>query len=159
MLVICLLALPTDPLQTTTTHPLQTTPTHPLQTTPTDPLQTTTTHPLKPTPTHPLQTTPTDPLSTTPTISKLERLIIRHIALEWKSIGIQLDIEVSVLNIIEADVYPRSVEQCCRTMFTRWLAGNEGTGEEPRDWRTVLKALKNAGYTTLVGDVERILFE
>ena len=92
-------------------------------------------------------------------MSELQQLIIRHIALEWQVIGVQLDIEVRVLNIIEADVYPRSVERCCRTMFTRWLAGDEGTGGEPRVWRTVLKALKNTGYMTLVGDVERILFE
>ena len=125
---------------------------------PTDPLQTTPTDSLQTTPTDPLQTTPTNPLQTTPTTSELQRLIVRHIAPEWQSIGTLLDIEVSVLNIIEAD-NPRSVERCFHTMFTRWLAGGEGTGEEPRVWRTVLKALKNAGYVTLVGDVEGILFE
>ena len=155
-LIACI--IPTDPLRTTPTDPVQTTPTYPLQTTPTNPLQTTPTDPLQTTPTDPVQTRPTDPLQTTPTISELQRLIVRHIAVEWESIGILLDIEVSVLNIIEAD-NPRSVERCCRTMFTRWLAGGEGTGGEPRVWRTVLKALKNAGYMTLVGDVERILFE
>jgi ankyrin repeat protein/GTPase SAR1 family protein len=141
-----LLTTPADPLETTPTSMLQ----YPLQTTPTDPLQTT--------PTDPLQTTPTDPFQTTPSMSELQQLIIRHIALEWQSIGLELDIEVSVLQIIEED-NPRSVERCCRTMFTRWLVCDEGTGGEPRVWRTVLKALKNAGYMTLVGDVERILFE
>ena len=100
----------------------------------------------------------TDPLLTTPTINELQRLIIRHIALEWQVIGLELDIEVSVLQIIEED-NPRSVERCCRTMFTRWLAHDEGTGGEPRVWRTVLEALKNAGYMALVRDVERTLFE
>ena len=63
-----------------------------------------------------------------------------------------------MLQIIEED-NPRSVERCCRTMFNRWLAHDEGTGGEPRVWRTVLKALKNVGYRTLVGDAERTLFE
>ena len=51
------------------------------------------------------------------------------------------------------------VDMCCRTMFTRWLSHVEGTGVAPRIWRTVLNALKNAGYISLVGDVERKLFE
>ena len=105
------------------------------------------------------KTTLTDPLSIQPTISELQRRIVRHIAPGWHSVGVQLDIEVSVLSIIESDVYPRSVEKCCCMMFTRWLAHDEGTGGEPRVWRTILKALKNAGYKILAGDVESILFE
>ena len=44
-----------------------------------------------------------------------------------------------------------------RTMFIVWLSYDEGGA--PRLWNTVLKALKNVGYTSLVGDVERTLFE
>ena len=134
---------PTGPLQITLTDRLRNTPTDSFQTTPTDPLQ----------------TQPTDPLLTTPTLHQLNRLIIRQIALDWYSVGLHLEIEVLTLQIIEADVHPPSVERCCRTMFTRWLSHDEGTGEAPRLWRTVLKALKNVGYTSLVGDVERTLFE
>ena len=105
------------------------------------------------------KTTLTDPLSIQPTISELQRCIVRHIAPEWHSVGVQMDIEVSVLSIIEADICPRSVEKCCCMMFTRWLAHDEGTGGEPRVWRTVLKALRNAGYKILAGDVESTLFE
>ena len=104
-------------------------------------------------------TTPTDPLLTTPTLHQLNRHIIRQIALNWYSVGLNLDIEVVNLQIIEADTLPPSVERCCRTMFTRWLSHDEGTGGAPRLWRTVLKALKDVGYTSLVGDVERVLFK
>ena len=160
----------TNPLPTASSDPLPTMLDEPLRTTPTDPLLNSSGDPLSrpskadsdPLPTtffDPLKTTPTDPLLTTPTINKLQQLLVQDIALDWFSVGLQLDIKVSVLNIIEADVYPRSVERCCRTMFTRWLACDEGTGGEPRVWRTVLKALKNVGYMALVGDVERTLFE
>ena len=98
-----------------------------------------------------------DPLLTTPIISELQRLVVQSIAPDWYTVGIHLEIETSLLDIIQAD-HPYSVEGCCCTMFTRWLACNGGTGEEPRVWRTVLKALKNAGHMTLVGDVERTLF-
>ena len=112
----------------------------------------------KPTPTDP-QITPTDPLLTTPTLQQLNQFIIQQIALDWYSVGLHLEIEVVNLQIIEADIHPPSVEKCCRTMFTRWLSHDEGTGGAPRLWRTVLKALKNVGYNSLVGDVERSLFE
>ena len=103
--------------------------------------------------------TPTNPLLTTPTLHQLNRLIIRQIALDWYSVGLHLEIEVVNLQIIEEDIYPPSVEKCCRTMFTKWLSHDEGTGGAPRLWRTVLKALKNARYNTVVEDVERELFE
>ena len=104
-------------------------------------------------------TTPTDPLLTTPTLNQLNRLIIRQIALDWYSFGLHLEMENLTLKIIEADVHPPSVERCCRTMFSKWLSHDEGTGGAPRLWRTVLKALKDAGYNTVVGDVERELFD
>ena len=104
-------------------------------------------------------TTPTDPRLTTPTIHQLNQIIIRQVAVDWYSVGLHLEIDVPTLKIIEADVYPPSVEKCCRTMFTRWLSHDEGTGGAPRLWRTVLKALKDVGYNTLVEDVERELFE
>ena len=94
-------------------------------------------------------------LQTKPILNEVNKLLIRHIAPDWYSIGLNLDIEVSVLKIIEADIHPPSVEKCCREMFGRWLIHNEGTGGEPRIWRTVLRAVKNAGYQTLVGDIEK----
>jgi hypothetical protein len=87
-----------------------------------------------------------------PTLNEINKLLIRHIAPNWYSIGLQLDIGVSVLRIIEVDIYPPSVEKCCREMFNRWLDHNEGTGGEPRLWRTVLRVVKNARYQTLIGD-------
>ena len=152
-----------DPLPTMLDDPLGITPTDPLQNTSGDPLSRPSiadSHPLPTASNDPLKTTPTgvDPLWSQPTIREIDRLIIRFIAPDWYTVGIQLEIETYLLDIIRAD-HPHSVEDCCRTMFTRWLRYDEGTGGEPRVWRTVLKALKNAGYKDLVGDVERTLFE
>ena len=104
-------------------------------------------------------TTPTNPLLTTPTLHQLNQLVFRQIALDWYSVGLHLEMEVLTLKIIEADVYPPSVEKCCRTMFSKWLSHDEGTGGAPRLWKTVLKALKDVGHIAVVGDVERVLFE
>ena len=98
-----------------------------------------------------------DPLQTRPTLDKINSLIVRQIAPDWYLVGQHLEIEVLTLNIIEAD-NPRSVEKCSRTMFTKWLSHDEGTGPAPRNWKTVLNALENAGCRSLAGDV-RTLFQ
>ena len=100
-----------------------------------------------------------DPLRTTPTLNKINDLIVQRIAVHWYPVGLHLEIEIHTLNIIEADVYPPSVEKCCLTMFNKWLSHEKGTGPAPRLWRTVLKALKEVGYNSVAGDVERTLFE
>ena len=105
----------------------------------------------------PLRTASDDPLLTTPTLHQLNQFLVRQVALDWHPVGLHLEIEALTLQIIEADIYPPSVEKCCRTMFTKWLAHDEGTGGAPRHWRTVLKALKIVGYTSLVEDMERTL--
>ena len=128
------------------------------QTTPTDPLQATSTLACQTTTTELLKTTTTDPLLTTPTLNELNHQVIPHVRLDWQSVGHHLEVDPSVMKVIDAD-YHDDVERCCRTMFTRWLSHDEGTGGAPRLWRTVLKALKNVGYTSVVGDVERTLFE
>lgn len=99
-----------------------------------------------------------DPLHGVPTLSQLDQYVIPDIAYDWERIGLHLSIKDSVLKIVEAD-NPHSVEKCCRAMFSRWLSCDTGTGEEPRQWRAVLIALKNAGYRTLVGEVEKTLFD
>ena len=132
--------------------------TDPIKTTPTEPLKTTPTEHLKTTPTNPFKTTPTGPLMTTPTLSGLNHQVIPRVCLDWQSVGYQLEVDLFVMEIIDDD-YHNDVEKCCRTMFTGWLSHDEGTGGAPRLWRTVLKALKNVGYTSVVGDLERTLFE
>ena len=146
--IVFLCFLPDSKLNTPTDH---------LQTTPTKQLETTPTSFLIATPTEPLQATPTDPLLTTPTLNELNRQVIPHICLDWQSVGHHLEVDPSMMKVI--DDYHDDVEKCCRTMLTRWLSHDEGTGGAPRLWRTVLKALKNVRYTSLVGDVERTLFE
>ena len=124
-------------------------PTDPLLTTSTFPVQTTSIEPLKSTPTESLKTTPTDPLLTTPTLNRLNCHVIPHVCLDWQSVGHHLEVHPSVMKVIDDD-YHNDVEKCCRTMFTRWLSHDEVTGGAPRLWRTVLKALKNVGYTVPV---------
>ena len=96
------------------------------------------------------------PLQATPTLHIMDTHVIRHIAPDWTQIAMYLGIEMSIWHVIEAD-NPRSVERCCHQMFSRWLANDTGTGDSPRTWKSVLIALRTAGYVTLVGDMEKLL--
>ena len=80
-----------------------------------------------------------------PTLKDLDRHVIPHIAADWSTVAIHLDIEASARDIIQAD-NPHSVERCCRQMFDKWLRHFQGTGRLPRKWESVSKVLTNAGH-------------
>ena len=104
----------------------------------------------------PGRTPEAEPLLTTPTLSKLNSDVIRYVAPDWELVGYHLGFENCLLGIIQAD-NPRSVERCCHQVFVKWLSHADGTGENPRTWRSVLLALRTLGYSSVVGDVERSL--
>ena len=49
----------------------------------------------------------------------LRRHIVAYAA-KWKDLGLQLGLDIDLLNVIYAD-YPHSVEICCRVMLSKWL--------------------------------------
>ena len=67
-----------------------------------------------------------------------------------------MGVENCILRIIGAD-YPHSVEKACLEMFNRWLSHREGTGDQPRIWKSVLMAVRTAGYKDLEQDIHRQL--
>ena len=48
------------------------------------------------------------------------------------------------MNIIEKDNRGSSAD-CMLDLVTRWLREDEGTGQLPRIWETVVKAVKDSG--------------
>ena len=101
---------------------------------------------------------PDDPILTTPTIEDLTRLVVPMIVgSDWYSIGCQLGMESSILKAIEPDNPLTGSTSTCGDVFSRWLSGVRGTGESPRIWKTVLIAIKDAGYPSIAEDVRRSL--
>ena len=94
------------------------------------------------------------PLQATPTLHILDTHVIQHIALDWNKVAENLEIDISILKAIETS-YPDNAKHCCYEMFSRWLDHVTGTGDSPRTWKSVLIALRTAGYTHLVGNMER----
>jgi GTPase SAR1 family protein len=96
------------------------------------------------------------PLQATPTLHILDTHVIQHTALDWNKVAENLEIDISILKAIETS-YPDNAKHCCYEMFSRWLDHVTGTGDSPRTWKSVLIALRTAGYVTLVGDMEKLL--
>ena len=78
--------------------------------------------------------------------------IIDRVAPKWKVVALSLHFEDNCIEIIEIDCHHQSVT-ACRTMFTRWL---EGCGREPKTWRTLIIALKEANLCTLAEELEKM---
>ena len=95
---------------------------------------------------------------TTPTIDDLTRLVVPRIdCKDWYSIGCQLGMESSILKAIEPENPLTGSTSTCRDVFSLWLFGARGTGESLRIWKTVLIAIKDAGYSSIAEDVRRSL--
>ena len=74
----------------------------------------------------------------------LNRYVIRKYAADWHDIGIELGLELSVLDIIENDHHQRSVASFQKTL-DKWLQLNT----DDATWRTLEVALTNVNRAKL----------
>ena len=61
------------------------------------------------------------------------------------------------MDIIEKDNRGRSAD-CMLHLVTRWVREDEGTGQLPRTWETVVMAVKGSApeHARLVGELARV---
>ena len=71
-----------------------------------------------------------------PSMKDLANQVIPTVCPMWRDIGLQLNLELSDLNVIEAD-HPKSVRDCCTIMFDKWLKQ-----DTKASWCTVLSACR-----------------
>ena len=74
----------------------------------------------------------------------INRYVTRKHAVDWKDIGIELDLKLSTLNIIESD-HPLKCESCFQAMIDKWI---ESTSENAT-WRALEVALTNVNRQKL----------
>ena len=89
-------------------------------------------------------------------LNKLEQLVVWRIAAQWYEVGVFLEVRAAVLDTIRAD-NPHSVRQACRAMFHEWLSRRPGTGEQPREWWSILSAVKETVGEKVAEEVERMI--
>ena len=92
------------------------------------------------------------------TLDHLKLLVVNQVASKWEGIALYLGMRQSVVEIVLKNI-PRNCERACREMFRRWLAGGENTGDKPRTWGTVLKALEENGYQDYADELRRGLMQ
>ena len=105
------------------------------------------------------------PTDTRPTLLQLTHLvtpsgktvrIIKSIAAQWKTVGIHMDFDPTghTIDLIGAD-HPLNHVACCTEMMQKWLGGSGR--QQPANWATLVRVLKNAGFSSLAGDVEQLV--
>ena len=62
---------------------------------------------------------------------------------EWRQFGIHLRVEPAILNVISCDNF--SVTSRMFQLLDKWLGHEDGTGDLPRAWHTVVQAVKHTG--------------
>ena len=81
--------------------------------------------------------------------------IIKHIAPEWKTVGIHLNFDPTgyTINTIEA-TNPLKPVACCTNMMMEWLGGK---GRQPATWVTLVEILRNAEFSALADELEQVV--
>ena len=81
--------------------------------------------------------------------------IIESIAAKWKVVGIHLDFDRTgnLLDVIGAR-HPLDPVACCTEMMMEWLGGR---GRQPANWATLVRVLRDAEFSVLAGELERVV--
>ena len=66
---------------------------------------------------------------------------------KWKHFGTYLRFDPAVMGMIETD--NRKSTDCMLDLVTKWVDKDEGTGDRPRTWETVVNAVKASGHKHL----------
>ena len=79
-----------------------------------------------------------------PRLTTLLNELTNRVAAKWEEIGISLQLESGLLEIIKED-YPNNCRACLREMLKEWMK----QVNPPPSWSAIIKAVKDAGYSSL----------
>ena len=80
--------------------------------------------------------------------------VVGEVKADWKILAYALGFSYSEVKAIDMDA--RNVKGACSDMLGMWL---EGQGKrEPRNWATLLEALKDIGHSELANEVYSKLY-
>ena len=79
--------------------------------------------------------------------------VIEYVTFKWKHAATQMYFEGHLINMIKRDSH-HQVDSACRDMFIKWL---DGVGRKPITWRTLIKALDEAGLSNVAQELDNII--
>ena len=90
------------------------------------------------------------------TKDKLLRLVGNKMDARWEEFAVFLPVEWNVIERVRRNNM-NNATLCFVEVTSRWLSGEDGTGECPRTWETVFDALKQTKLPLLVEEVKEAL--
>ena len=94
-------------------------------------------------------------LNTRPLLKDLYERVVPSVADKWRDIGVQLLhptlVDDRVLDVIAAD-HPHSVEECCKSMFEKWLET-----QKDASWKELLEVIKKIELHSIADKLEKEL--
>jgi hypothetical protein len=90
------------------------------------------------------------------TEANLWHLVGKKMHSRWKEFAVHLHVETRTTDVVYKQCLA-IVEECFKELTRRWLHSGDGTGDLPRTWETVFKALRLTGFPLLVEDVREAL--
>ena len=79
-----------------------------------------------------------------PRLTTLLFELINRVAAKWEEIGVSLQLEPGLLEIIKED-HPKDSRACLREVLKEWMK----QVEPPPSWSAIIKAVKDCGYRPL----------
>ena len=70
---------------------------------------------------------------------------------DWHHFGNRLRFDSTLIATIKAN--NRECTDCMLDLVTKWVNEDEGTGDLPRTWQTVVEAVKSAGHKQLAREL------
>ena len=82
--------------------------------------------------------------------------IVRELGIKvdarWRRFGIFLEVDPELLDAIHKSKLGNSSD-CMLDLVIQWVRGQEGTGDRPRTWDTVVDAVRGVGLEQLAVDI------
>ena len=84
----------------------------------------------------------------TPDLRDVHELVVTAVAANWERLALELGVKDCVIKIVSKD-HPNDCIGACLDFLSRWLRGEQHTGERERLWCTLLTVLGRAGFAEL----------
>ena len=80
------------------------------------------------------------------------RALDHQLDASWRVFGTFLNVEYATMNSIDADQRGKS-GMCMLELVSKWVTRQEGTGDLPRTWQSVVEAVRDTGAEQLATEL------
>ena len=87
-------------------------------------------------------------------VADILRALDHQLDATWRVFGTFLNVEYVTMNAIDADQRGKS-SMCMLDLVSKWVARQEGTGDLPRSWQSVVEAVRDTGVEQLATELAK----